>query len=155
MSITTVLVGLASAFVGSLGFALLFRLRPRYLVPASLGGMIAYAVYLLADLIGMHLFVANFLAATTTALLSELCARFFKAPSVVFAIPCLIPLVPGSLLYYSMSNLLASQYDQALLHFNGTLVTALGIAGGMIAVSVFFSIVSYFHRKRNQAPSNA
>ena len=154
MTITAALIGLTSAFIGSLGFALLFRLHPRHLVPASLGGMIGYAVYLAADLLGMHLFVSNFLAATVAALLSELCARFFKAPSVIFTIPALIPLVPGSLLYYSMSNLLTSQYDQAFLYFSGTLVTALGIAGGMIAVSVGWSIFSYFYRKPRSKQAN-
>ncbi len=149
MSITMVFVGLLSAFIGSLGFALLFRLRPRHLVPASLGGMLAYAVYLAADLFGLHLFVSNFLAAVAAALFSELCARFFKAPAVVFSIPCLIPLVPGSLLYYTMSHLLSARYAESFSYLTGTLLTALGIAGGMIAVSVFFSIFSHFYHKKH------
>ncbi len=150
MTLTTVLIGLLSAFVGSLGFALIFRLRPRYLLPGSIGGMLAYAVYLATDLAGLNIFAANFLAAASAALFSELCARFLKAPAVVFSIPCLIPLVPGSLLYYSMSHLLAGRYADSFLYFKGMLLTAIGIAGGLIIVSVFFSIFSYFYQKHKK-----
>ena len=142
MSGMDIIFGLVSSFVGALGFALIFRLRPRYLLPASLGGMLAYAVYLVADLCGLQLFVSNFLAAASAALFSELCARGLKAPSVVFSIPCLIPLVPGSLLYYTMSHLLGGRYDTSFSYLTKTLVVCLGLAGGLIVVSVLFSIIS-------------
>ena len=40
-------VQLASAFAGSLGFALLFHVRREKLLLASLGGLLAWGVYLL------------------------------------------------------------------------------------------------------------
>ncbi len=147
MNWTSLLVGLLSAAVGSLGFALIFRVRPRYLAPATLGGTLAYAVYFLLDLLGLHIFATNFFAAAVGALFSELCARALKAPSVVFLIPCIIPLVPGSLLYYTMSHLLAGAYDVSFTYLTGTLLTALGIAGGMIVVSVLFSVSTHVYRR--------
>ena len=39
-------IQLAMAFVGSLGFCMMFRLRAGLLVPASLGGLFCWAVYL-------------------------------------------------------------------------------------------------------------
>ena len=147
MNLTTLLIGLGSSAVGSLGFALIFRLRPRYLAPAVLGGTLAFAVYFLLDFWGFHIFASNFFAAAAAALFSELCARGLKAPSVVFSIPCLIPLVPGSLLYYTMSNLLAGAYDVSLSYLKDTLLTALGIAGGFIIVSVLFSVGAHVHRR--------
>lgn len=149
MNWTSFLIGIGSSAVGSLGFALIFRLRPRHLAPAAFGGTLAFAVYFLLHRLGLHLFVSNFFAAAAAALFSELCARWLKAPSVVFSIPCLIPLVPGSLLYYSMSHLLSGTYEEAFSNFVKTMIIALGIAGGLIVVSVFFSIIHYVSAHRH------
>lgn len=147
MTIFELSVGLASAVVGSLGFALIFRLRPRYLVPAGIGGLLAYAVYLLFAELGWHIFATNFIASCASALYSELFARKMKAPTLLFSIPCIIPLVPGSLLYYAMSFLLKGNYASALSYFTDTVLTAVGIAGGMIAVSIVFTL--YMHASKS------
>ena len=44
-----VLIQLATAFLGAFGFSLMFGLRRRYVFAASLGGLLAWAVYLLID----------------------------------------------------------------------------------------------------------
>ena len=41
-----ILTQLATASIGSLGFALLFGLRAKHLAPAALGGMITWGIYL-------------------------------------------------------------------------------------------------------------
>ena len=148
MNWTAFWIGLGSSGVGSLGFALIFRVRGRHLPPASLGGMLAFAVYFLLDALGAHLFASNFFAAAAAALYSELCARAFKAPSVVFSIPCLIPLVPGSLLYYTVSHMLSGTYADSIANFIKTMLVALGIAGGLIVVSVIFSV--YYHAQKRR-----
>lgn len=147
MNVTALLIGLISSAVGSLGFALIFRVRPKYLVPATLGGTLGFAVYFLFDWLGFHIFATNFLAAVATAIFSEICARVLKAPTVVFSIPCIIPLVPGSLLYYTMSHLLEGKYTESLSYLSKTLLTALGIAGGLIVVSVLVNISTYVHAR--------
>lgn len=143
MNWTSLLIGLGSSAVGSLGFALIFRLRPRYLLPATFGGTLGFAVYFLFDTLGFHIFATNFLAAIAAAVFSEICARVLKAPSVIFTIPCIIPLVPGSLLYYTMSHLLEGKYAESFSYLTKTLLTALGIAGGLIVVSVLVSVSTH------------
>lgn len=155
MNLTALWIGLASSAVGSLGFALIFRLRPKYLLPATLGGTIGFAVYFLFDWLGFHIFATNFLAAVAAAIFSEICARALKAPSVVFSIPCIIPLVPGSLLYYTMSHLMEGNYQASFSYLTKTLLTALGIAGGLIVVSVLVSVsthvrLRYLAKKRRK-----
>lgn len=135
-------IGSLTALIGSLGFALIFRLRPRYLAPASLGGLLAFAVYFICDYLGMELFLAHLLAATFGSLYSELLARVMRTPTIEFMIPCIIPLVPGSLLYDAMSHLLAEQYAESFASLMDALMTALGIAAGMVVVSVFFGVIA-------------
>ena len=48
----------------------------------------------------------------------------------------MIPLVPGGSLYYTMSNLIARNAEQAAVYGANTLRVALGIAAGMILASV-------------------
>ena len=42
------MIQLLTSFTGSLGFCLVFHLRRRYLLPASLGGVLTCGVYLAA-----------------------------------------------------------------------------------------------------------
>mgnify|MGYP003184444666 CR=1 FL=1 len=127
MSGETIRILIAGA-LSSLGFALVFRLSLRLLLPATLGGAVAYAAYLLGVYSGMDIFAANFLGAAAIALFSEICARIFKAPASV---------VPGRLLYLAMSHLIATEYADAFSAFKSALLTAVGIAAGVIIVSVF------------------
>ena len=155
MNWTTFGIGLVTSLIGSFGFALIFRLRTRYLIPASFGGLVAFAVYFVCDTFGMGLFIANLLAALVGSLYSELLARVMRTPTVEFMIPCLIPLVPGGMLYYAMSSLLASDYDAGFTNLKNALMTALGIAAGVIAVSLIFALWTGIVKniKKRRSPS--
>ena len=97
------IVQLLTAFVGSLGFGLLFGLRRRYLVPAGLGGMLSWGLYLLLSLLLPSPFLVCLLAAAFSMLWAELMAHLLRSPTTLFLVPAVIPLVPGSSLYYAMS----------------------------------------------------
>ena len=42
----TIQIQLAAAFFGSLGFSIMFRVRGKLLLPASLGGLFTWSIYL-------------------------------------------------------------------------------------------------------------
>ena len=50
MTVSAVIMQLAMAFAGSVGFTVLFRLRRQLIIPASLGGCLSWGIYLLAHL---------------------------------------------------------------------------------------------------------
>ena len=125
--------------IGTVGFALVFRLLPKHLPFVALGGLISFGIFTLAEHLGAGLYFANFLAAAATALYAEICARMLRAPASVFLVPCMIPLVPGSMLYSAMSNFLAKNYAGGLAYSKDSALTGLGIASGIIAVSVLGS----------------
>jgi hypothetical protein CLOSPO_01567 len=54
----------------------------------------------------------------------------------VYTIPCVIPLVPGSVLYRTMSSLVQSRLSDAVTYGLNTVTVALGIASGIVAGSV-------------------
>ena len=122
---------LGSAFVGSLGFALIFGMRRRYLFAASLGALLGWGVYLISDALLQSSFLPPLFAAAFALSYSELMAKALKTPATLFVIPAIIPLVPGGSLYYTMSYAVHRDVANARLYGTRTLETALAIAAGI------------------------
>ena len=125
------LLQLVTAFFGSLGFALLFGLPRRYLLPAGLGGLLSWGVYLLLGRLLPSPFLACLAASAAAVVYAELLARFMRTPATLFVIPAVIPLVPGSSLYYAMSCVVQRDLASAREYGTQTLEFALAIAAGM------------------------
>ena len=77
-----------------------------------------------------------------TALLAEIFSRIRKAPTIVFLLPGVIPTVPGGALYRAMRAILLFDFEEALEYLLVTLQIGLGIAGGIMTVSIIFGIVA-------------
>lgn len=137
---TDAILQLIYAFIGSFGFALLFNIKLKRLFPASLGGMLAWGVYLITNYLMNNLFFAVFSASVFAALYSEIAARIFKAPTTIFTIPALIPLVPGRSLFYTMQNAVLSDWDKVLYFALETVIFILAITLGLSIVSALFKM---------------
>lgn len=121
---------LITAMTGSMGFALLFHVRPRLILPAALGGFFNWGIYLISARFLDGVLTPSVITAAFSALYAELMARRFKAPATVFFIPTIIPLIPGSTLYYTMSSMVAKDWNAAREFGYTTAQYALGIAAG-------------------------
>ena len=66
-----------------------------------------------------------------------------KAPATVFLIPSIIPLVPGGRLYYTMRAIVDGDADSAKIYAMETIVIALGIAVGIVVISLVFYHISH------------
>ncbi len=131
------LVVLLTSAVGTMGFALIFSTNLRHIPFAVLGGVVSCLVYLVCyEKLGANLFIANMCGALAGAWYAYGCARFRRAPRNIFTLACMIPLVPGGSLYYTMSNLISQNMQQAGAYAESTLLVALGIAAGMVLASV-------------------
>ncbi len=134
-------IQMLTAVLGTIGFSLIFRLRPSHLPFAALGGLLTYFVYYGLEWLGLNLLLTAFLSAAAGALYSELLARLRHAPTTVFLLPCIIPIVPGGSLYRTMNALLFKNYEDLFSYLGGTLSIGLGMAGGIVAVSVLLGIL--------------
>ena len=135
-------IEIISAIIATVSFAVLFRLRSRYLALAALGGGITYFIYYVINGLFSALFAASFFASIFSAVYSEVCARVKRAPATLFIFPCAISIVPGGSLYRTMVSLISKDYMMAWKYFGQTLSVAMGIAGGLIFVSLVFYIVA-------------
>ena len=122
---------LLAAFVGAMGFALIFGMRRRYLFAASLGALLGWGVYLLTERFLSNSFLPPLLAAAFALTYSEMMAKALKTPATLFVIPAIIPLVPGGSLYYTMSYAVHRDIENARLYGVRTAESALAIAAGI------------------------
>ena len=107
------LIQIIYAFFGTMGFSLLFNIKKKRLLAASLNGAFSWAVYLVFEHFGCHVFICSFAASVFANIVSEILARKLNAPSLVFMIPGLIPMIPGSSLYYTMEAIVNGNYGLA------------------------------------------
>ena len=148
---TPVIIKILAGFISTIAFAILFRLKPSHWIYAGIDGLVACLFYFICTDFFESDFVPNLLAAFMCALVAEIFARIAKAPTTVFLLPGIISLVPGGSLYYSMSNLLNSNYVEAGRYLLLTAEVAVAIGGGIIAASVlriiFFKILERIKNK--------
>ena len=127
-------VQLITGSLGSVGFALVFRLRYRFLPLAALGGLLNWGAYLLLRHFSASIFLACLVASALSALYAEVLAKRLRAPAPLFLIPAFIPSIPGSNLYYTMAAAVGGDLAGVTENALATCIWALGIAAGISAV---------------------
>lgn len=143
-----ILTELITAMLGALGFALLFHVNKKYLPSAAIGGLICWGVYLVITEFSSNLFFAPLIAAAVSTLYSEISARCFKAPTTVFLIPSVVPLIPGSSLYYTMHYAVSGDFLQFKNFGLKTALVAFGMAVGISLISGIFAVATKIKNKK-------
>ena len=139
---------LATAFLGSLGFAMLFHVRREKLLLASLGGLLAWGVYLLAGIWWTEDVVRYFASAVTLTIYGETMARVVKCPATLFIITASIPLIPGGSLYHTMKFFMEGKFDAFSQQGLHTVLLAVAIAVGILIPTSVFRLVQQARRQR-------
>ena len=133
-------------FLGTISFGIIFNIRGKNLMFASLGGLFSWIVCQTAKGYQIEEVQSYFLAAVVIAFYSECMAIYRKAPVTVFIVLGMIPLVPGGSIFYTMHALIMGNYSE----FVHTGVTTFSIAGvialGILIASFCVQIVRYLCR---------
>ena len=140
---------LITAMIGTLGFCLLFKIKRDKIIYGVIGGTISTVIYLICIQAGMDLFIQNFIPTVVATIYTEIIARVVKAPTTVFLFPAIIPLTPGGSLYYTMRAIVDGNMAEAKTVGKQAMVIALGIALGVLLVSLVFSRFSYKKEQPN------
>lgn len=136
------------AFVGCLGFSVLYNIRGNGILICAFGGLLGWLCYLLAAPLGSEI-VQCFLAAVTVSLYAEIMARIRRCPVTAYLLVALFPLVPGGGIYYSMEHAMSG--ETAL--FITTLLHTLGLAGALaVGVLTVASLVRLWMTVRKKLP---
>ena len=144
------IIQIIAAGFGTAGFALFFSVNRRHLLLASLGGALSWLFYLVAWEQGAGVFLSTLISAALICLWSEGMARIRKAPANIFLLTGIVPLLPGSALYYTMEGLVSKNMSQIVRKGAETGYIAVGIAAGIIIGSELFRLYlsARSHRRR-------
>lgn len=137
----TLLFQCLCAFAATMGFGIVFNIRGKYLLLASLGGTLGWFIYS-----GLAPYIASeipryCIASVGITFFSEMMARIFKTPATLYLPAAIIPLVPGGGIYYTMENCVNGEVTAAL----NTGIHTFGIAGsmaiGIMMVPAFLQLI--------------
>lgn len=123
------------SFIGCVGFAIYWNVHGYGVPLCALGGMLTWAVYLIAIKLGCGVIGANFWAAVVAAIFSEVMARIRKYPAITYLVVSAFPLLPGAGIYYTMSYILQNNTDMAWQKGMETAAIAGVMAVGILLVS--------------------
>lgn len=139
---------LITSFIASAAFVVIFNGQKRDLIRSGFVGMVGWIVYFLMVESEVDAVRATLAASIFVSVISQLFAKWFKTPIIIFNVAGIIPLVPGGMAYDAMRNLVENDYTKAVsIAANATLIS------GAIALGLIFSeVVNQLIRKTKRAP---
>ena len=131
------------AFLAAAGFAVLFYAPKKCLMASGSIGALGWIVNHSLGMIDIPMILAVFIAAIIVAAASEWMARYYKTPVTVFAVPGIVPLVPGSLAYSTIYSLAEGNYYDGVTLGSKTFLVAGSIAAGLVFVGALARTIKY------------
>ena len=130
------------AFLGCMGFVIVFNIHGKGCPFCALGGAFTWAVYLAAVEISGSSLTAYFWAALFSSLYSEIMARIRKNPAISYLVISIFPIIPGAGAYYTMNY--AVQGEMELFASRGLFTAAIAgvMAVGILLGSTLFRMYS-------------
>jgi uncharacterized membrane protein YjjB (DUF3815 family) len=127
---------IVTSFIATGAFGIIFNIPKQSLLKCGLVGMIGWMIYFLLAFYEMDVVMATFVAAFSIGVMSQIYARIYRTPSIIFSVSGIIPLVPGGMAYDAMRHFVENDYNVAI-----TLAAKAFMISGAIAFGLVFSEV--------------
>lgn len=138
---TTVFIQTLASFVASLGFGIIFNIKGKKLFFAAIGGGLSWFVYGLGLYLDFSTISSLFISSICFSVYSEIFARILKTPVTTLIICCLIPLVPGAGMYYTMYEAIVGTVTSSLELGLTTIASSGTLVLGIILVSTITRLI--------------
>lgn len=135
------------AFIGSIGFSILFNIHGPGMLICAGGAVLTWCMYRLCLNWGCSEVMSYFWATVMAAGYAEIMARVRKYPVISYLVVSVFPLIPGAGVYYTMNH--AVRGDMASFADQGTNTIAIAamMAVGMLLVSTAVHLWGIWQRK--------
>lgn len=130
------------AFMSTIGFSILFNAPRKNIVVIGLTGSFGWLMYKVSEYYNGLPIASTLIGAITVGIIGEIFARLLKKPATIFIIPGIVPLVPGSGMYYTMYAIIERRFLDAANFGSETLFIAASIATGISISSSFGKVIS-------------
>lgn len=138
----------ALSLLASLGFSVVFGMKPIDLPYAALGGTLIRIVLLLGMELSPYRIAFVTIAAFAAALYAELLAVFKKTPATVWLYPSIIPIIPGDLFYFAIAGVIVQNQELFTSSAWECLLALIGISvGGVLCSTIVHTFRKIKFRK--------
>ncbi|ARJ51140.1 threonine/serine exporter family protein [Staphylococcus lutrae] len=121
------------SFLTSFCFAFIYDAPKRLFLPAGLCGGFGYLTYHIGfEIFGVDGIYASLYGSFVLGIISHIMARIYKSPVIIFMVPGIIPLVPGSIFFKATQQLLTLNFNEASDIFVRATLIAGAIAVGLL-----------------------
>lgn len=143
------LKNLVYALITTFAYCIIFNIRGKNTIFASIGGGLTWLIYLITLKYSNSNNLAFFIASIFSGFYSEIMARFLRTPVTTFVICAIIPLVPGGGMYYTMYEFIQGNITKAQTLGIETLSIAGAIAVGILLASSVTRLLMFFNKARS------
>lgn len=131
------------SFLAAAAFGIIFNAPKSSLIQSGFVGMLGWIIYILFTMNGADAVNATLIASFVIAVASQVFAKLYRTPIIIFIVAGIIPLVPGGMAYDAMRNFVENDYNIAL-----ALAAKAFLISGAIAMGIVFSeVVNQLIRK--------
>lgn len=141
-------IQLLGAMLACMGFSIAFNVHGFGMLLCAAGGVITWAAYLLTLRSGAGDLIAYFVAGLIASLYAEIMARVRKYPAISYLVIAVIPFIPGSSVYYTMTHAVRGDMEAFSSVGMHTIAITGVIAVGILLVSTSFRIWSILKKTR-------
>lgn len=120
--------------IASAGFVIIFNIHGYGNLLCALGGGITWAAYCVVQALGGGELLCFFVATVVAAIFAEVMARIRKYPAISYLISSLLPLIPGSGIYYAAQQAVQGNSAGFVAHGTRTLAITGVMAVGILLV---------------------
>ncbi|WP_066069546.1 threonine/serine exporter family protein [Neobacillus soli] len=143
-----ILAQLVTSFIATSAFGIIFNAPKQTLVKCGLIGMGGWLIYFLLEDYSDNAILATLAATIFIAVISQVLAKYYKTPVIIFSVAGVIPLVPGGLSYDAMRNFVENDYNTAIGLAAKVLMLAGAIAFGLVFSEVINQVIQKINRYR-------
>lgn len=140
------IIQLLTNFIVSGAFAVIFNVPLKSLLQCCFVGMVGRLLQILLVSNNIDIIPATFISAFFIAILSQLFAKVYKTPVIIYSISGIVPLVPGGLAYDATRNFVEDHYNLAIQHAAKALMTSGAIAVGLVLAEALTQILKIRRR---------
>ena len=137
----TQLIQILAGGVGSFGFACLFNIRGKRLAVATFGGLLSWTLFVIFSYFIKSEPINYFVVSLLMTFFAETMARVMKTPTTTFITTALVPLIPGSSLYYTMAYAFHQDAESFVTRGVATLSLAAALALGIIFATTLTKLI--------------
>lgn len=120
--------------IASAGFVIIFNIHGYGNLLCALGGGITWAAYCIVQALGGEPLLCYFISTVVAAAFAEVMARIRKYPAISYLISSLLPLIPGSGIYYAAQAAMRGDSEGFVAYGSLTLAIAGVMAAGILLI---------------------